>query len=761
MPPPRRLLALRTVLHSLPVWDSAPALGTLILGAPGAGKTILLSLLLLGHLIRGLPGVVLDPLGTLSDAFLFRLLWFLSEYPPGDDEFLWQRLRYIELGGDAITPFPLYYQRNGESLWDAAMRLITVLERANPQLVTQSPLTWPAARRLAVNAGMLVTAMGYQLPKMQELLFNTSEWEQSGKFQEAINRNPKATDAVSYFQNYYLLLPRSEQRRIAGTFLDQVYPFLQNPQLRAIFCGRSTPGIDWEEEEAVGRIVIINAKGIPNQTSRSFSLQWLFESLYPHLKTRGRRQTPFVLLIDEFAHLSAVGTAENKPLADLFDELLAQYARNNRVFVTAALQSVDQVSERLQQTLFRLGTLITGRAGSVREARVIADHLVRKDINRVHHYKKVWGKHDPPPFFSRARDSYEDALGTARLTNASYPYFVLDLEPAHMPLETQTEDHADMIQQLQPLEFLCCPVRSEAARSPDVSSLSLHDAVTDPDTGEDIFPDPDRDARLLAQIQHQLAACSGVPIAEILKEQESQLPQGTLNPAPHTADNQHPFPLPDKTQPAQRNTKTTPSLPTLTDEERSFLHFLMTHPDAPLASVYAGLQVSSRKGNNLRERLASKGFLTELEVRTSRIGAGRPTKFVIPTLAAVEVLGADPPNGRGGVIHRALQHAVATSAESKGYQAKVEYPLGNGAIVDVYLEKGTEKVGVEIAIVSRVGREVAHLRSALAADLTSVFGLFADEKLMAQTAQLVTNTFSVQEQGRVRLLPLSQLSHIG
>src|SRR5688572_25004963 len=103
---PRRLLPLVATLRTLPLTDRNRVLGTLILGAPGAGKTILESLFLLVDLLRGLPGCVLDPLGTLSEAFLFRLGCFLSEFPPGDDEALWQRLRYIELGGDAITPFP-------------------------------------------------------------------------------------------------------------------------------------------------------------------------------------------------------------------------------------------------------------------------------------------------------------------------------------------------------------------------------------------------------------------------------------------------------------------------------------------------------------------------------------------------------------------------------------------------------------------------------------------------------------------------------
>jgi hypothetical protein len=136
---PRRVLPFLATRSALPLRESTRALGLLILGAPGAGKTILESLLLLFDLLRGLPGVVLDPLGTLSDAFLFRLLWFLSEFPAGDDEVLWQRLRYIELGGDTITAFPIYYQQPGESLWDAGNRLITVLERASPQLGPGQP----------------------------------------------------------------------------------------------------------------------------------------------------------------------------------------------------------------------------------------------------------------------------------------------------------------------------------------------------------------------------------------------------------------------------------------------------------------------------------------------------------------------------------------------------------------------------------------------------------------------------------------------
>jgi hypothetical protein len=295
MLPARQALLLST-LSALPLWESARGLGTLIVGAPGAGKTILESLLVLFDLLRGRPGCALDPLGTLSEAFLFRLLWFLSEFPSGEDELLWQRLRYIPVGGDSITPFPIYAARQGESLLEVAERLITVLERASPQLVTGSPLTWPATRRLAVNAGMLLTALSLQLTEVEDLLFNTIEWEKAGRFNEAMNRNPQAREAVSYFRNYYLPLPRSEKSRLIGTFLDQIFPLTADPKLRALF-GASSPGIDWEEVEANGQMVILNFKGISNPAARRFAMQWIFESLYAHLKARGRRQTPLWLLL--------------------------------------------------------------------------------------------------------------------------------------------------------------------------------------------------------------------------------------------------------------------------------------------------------------------------------------------------------------------------------------------------------------------------------------------------------------------------------
>jgi hypothetical protein len=87
--------------------------------------------------------------------------------------------------------------------------------------------------------------------------------------------------------------------------------------------------------------------------------------------------------------------------------------------------------------------------------------------------------------------------------------------------------------------------------------------------------------------------------------------------------------------------------------------------------------------------------------------------FFTPTFKALELLGIDPPPGRGGAVHRYLQHVIEEGATAKGYTAKVEYDLGNGGFVDVDLKKDGVRIAVEIAVVSKPLRELAHIKHSL------------------------------------------------
>jgi hypothetical protein len=81
--------------------------------------------------------------------------------------------------------------------------------------------------------------------------------------------------------------------------------------------------------------------------------------------------------------------------------------------------------------------------------------------------------------------------------------------------------------------------------------------------------------------------------------------------------------------------------------------------------------------------------------------------------------------------------------------------------VDVHLEKGQETIAVEIAIASRPELEIGHIRHCLSFGYDQVYGIFTDETLLARTATAMQEAFSQEEAGKVRLLPIRQLSHLG
>jgi DNA-binding Lrp family transcriptional regulator len=199
-----------------------------------------------------------------------------------------------------------------------------------------------------------------------------------------------------------------------------------------------------------------------------------------------------------------------------------------------------------------------------------------------------------------------------------------------------------------------------------------------------------------------------------------------------------------------------PTLPTLDEQQKALLAFLIANPDTPVSLISKGLGVRAEQATKIRENLTAHGLLSELEVRTGRIGAGRPTKFVIPTVQALELFGIEPPKGRAGVIH-----LVQVGVLAKGYSTQVEYTLHTGAIVDVHLERGAEKIAVEIAIASKPEREISHIRNCLNCGYNRVFVIFADDTLLQRTVTAVQETFLQEDTGKVRLLPLRMLSQLG
>jgi hypothetical protein len=356
---------------------------------------------------------------------------------------------------------------------------------------------------------------------------------------------------------------------------------------------------------------------------------------------------------------------------------------------------------------------------------------------------------------------------------------VLERVPEYIELSEQLELSAQKLTRLGLFEFLFRPATREGEVSQSVLPISIADYLRDTKNGEFQFPDQAWANRYRAS----LAARVGIPIAKTLEEQEQRLLHGTpheqqeplqqvttVTPvaAPdgmgsnghHPSTEQQPVREENGTHPEPLTGRETQSHPTLDEDQWEFLTYLINNPDLPVNVVYKEVGIKAAKITQIRDELEVQGLLVDLDIRTGRIGAGRPTKFLLPTFHAFELLGKDPPAGRGGMVHRALQHMVMEGAIAKGYSARTEYALGNGAIVDVHLEKGGEKIAVEIAVISKPRRELAHIRQCLLAGYDKVCTVFADPRLLEKTNESLAGEFSDEKRAKVQLIPLSKLSGI-
>jgi hypothetical protein len=196
--------------------------------------------------------------------------------------------------------------------------------------------------------------------------------------------------------------------------------------------------------------------------------------------------------------------------------------------------------------------------------------------------------------------------------------------------------------------------------------------------------------------------------------------------------------------------------PQLEEQQQAFLKYVIANPETPSSALAKALQVSVWKANQMRDDLKAQGLIAEIETRLGR--AGRRTIFLIPTFAGLEIVGKEPPAGRGGAIHRHIQQLIETGAAANGFTAQCEYDLGNGGIVDVHLEKGDIRIAVEIAVASKPSREIAHINHCLAFGYDRVFDIFADDKMRQKTQEALDGGFSDEERAKVQLLHLSKLS---
>jgi hypothetical protein len=190
------------------------------------------------------------------------------------------------------------------------------------------------------------------------------------------------------------------------------------------------------------------------------------------------------------------------PLAKDLDTFINVYMRQHTIWFTCAHQELYQIDEQLRNTLLSLGMYILGGTSSMESARTLADALFSRDPWWVKYWRPVY---EPRPYWARSRpDDYEPPK-----------------EPEFMPLEEQTELFAQRIKNLGRFQFLLRPAVAEGHIGSAVVPLSIRHEDIDKATGKYQFPDSD----LIHRLRAALAKQSGIPIARLLAEQESRVPQ--------------------------------------------------------------------------------------------------------------------------------------------------------------------------------------------------------------------------------------------
>ena len=389
-------------------------------------------------LCRNVPVIIFDPIGSTIDNLLDKI----GKQPKPFQKKLWKRIRYVDMSGrgGCVMPFPIYYtERQGDSLYRSASRFIETIKRLDPKLDDAPVQGMNAIRPVGLNAGVILSALGYQITEADELLTDPSKWED--KFQYLLSNNPtnEIKRAVYFWKHQY---SKSQALLFRGKLTDLVF----DPVNRCIF-GASQPAIDWEEVINKRLCVLIDTSqdGDTDDYMCSVKMQWVFRSLMSYIKRAGRgRKIPISIYIDELA--SMYNTTDNLLSRDM-DQLINGVARNYNIWLTLAHQEMYQFEEKTQKALMSMGTQIIGNTDDQDAAMRFARRYDEIDPHKVKRTTKKWVS-------STSKNMGYTHDGHLIPLDSSTEHYVIDEDPVEYSLNEQLHMSSYKYMNQRPFHFL-------------------------------------------------------------------------------------------------------------------------------------------------------------------------------------------------------------------------------------------------------------------------------------------------------------------
>src|SRR4051794_14460344 len=306
-----RLAALRFVKNStdevlctscvLPA--ASRGMGIFFCATRGSGKSRALGRRLAWQDFAGenpVPLVILDPVGGTIDNLLDKI----RRLPVEDQKKLWPRVLYINMAGQdgRVVPWPIYYEaRKGERFSDRAQRFVDQVRRVDPALQSASVQGFNALKPIAEAAGIVLSALGYGITEMWDLIQNPRGWE--SRLQQVEREHPETAAAVDELARLGVLSERDRASRLYSLGA-KLTLFRFSPNFRAIF-GATTPGINWHEVVEQKQAVLIDFRDISDPDIKKFCLLWVYNSFLTFVKQRGhgKMASPISFIIDELSYL--------------------------------------------------------------------------------------------------------------------------------------------------------------------------------------------------------------------------------------------------------------------------------------------------------------------------------------------------------------------------------------------------------------------------------------------------------------------------
>lgn len=475
-----------------------------VLGAPGVGKTAAIANALIWPLFfLGFPCIIMDPVGALSR----WLTWHICHYPLYIQPYLFDRLPYIVRGAkDYVVPTPLYAAKDeNESHYTTASRLIDVIIRIDPHLVTASVEGMNSLRSAASYTGQLAAALGLQITDVADMLNHPHRW--LARIAPVAKEHPYLRPALDYVIQLKEASPSIRARK-TGSFMNHLLPFLSEPIMQATYA-TGGPGLQLDRHVQQGDTVIFDYSPIKDREHKQFAMLWDFLNIYEWAKGRGieGRQTPCLLCIDEVSAMTNLHAMEFSILGDDITELSTQYARNIGMQLCFINQTVSQLPPSIVTALSQFGTKCILNIPNLDDALYLARLVYDYDPYRLKKETPVYFN-DPIPEFLHTGPRSVSIFARANPT-------VIDYTTEEFSIDEQYLMAAQVLQKLRKFEAVVKAASGEGDLTAPARRTSFEHLIN----GH--FPVDDVVSEALEGQRKKW----GIPVDQVQKEKEKRQQQ--------------------------------------------------------------------------------------------------------------------------------------------------------------------------------------------------------------------------------------------